>query len=87
MNGAPDGWFPPGPPLSFCGYEPKTDLGAPGVEDIDNPGMWNLYLFEARYGVVKENGKKGVDGNKEKAMHEYLGHFTPAFFVMKPETG
>ena len=65
-------------PSSFRGYKPKTDLGAPGVEVIDNPGMWNLYLFEPRYGVVKEKGKKGMDGKKQKAICEYQGHFTPA---------
>ncbi len=67
MNGAPNGWFPPGPSSSLRGYEPKTDLCAPGIEHIDNPDMWNLYSFEARYGVVKEKGKKGMDGKEAKS--------------------
>jgi hypothetical protein len=46
--------------------------------------MWNLYSFEPRHGVVKEKAKKGVDGKKQKAMHEYLGHFTPALEKVVP---
>ncbi len=31
-----------------------------------------------------EKGKKGVYGKKQKATHEYLGHFTPALAKVVP---
>ncbi len=55
VNGAPKDWFPPGPPSSFCGYEPKTDLGAPGVELLGHftPGLAKVVpCDEARNWVI-----------------------------------
>jgi hypothetical protein len=66
-----------GPPTAWKGYEPKIDLGAPVVAAVDNPGSWNLFLFDAKYGT--EKGK----------LRKYLGHFTPALAKGVPpdETG
>ena len=47
MLGAPDGWFPPGPPPTWAGYQPKGN--APPPENIDNPGSWSLYSFGPKY--------------------------------------
>jgi hypothetical protein len=77
ISGAPEGWVPPGPPTAWKGYEPKIDLGAPVVVAVDNPGSWNLFSFDAKYGT--EKGK----------LRKYLGHFTPALAKVVPpdETG
>jgi hypothetical protein len=66
LLGAPEGWVPPGPPPHWTGYQPKGN--APQADDIDNPGAWNLYSFEAKY------KKGGV----------YCGHFTPAGAMVVP---
>ena len=66
LLGAPDGWVPPGPPPNWTGYHPKGN--APQAGDIDNPGGWSLYSFEAKY------KKGGV----------YCGHFTPARAMVVP---
>jgi hypothetical protein len=47
MLGALDGWFPPGPPPTWAGYQPKGN--APPLESIDNPGSWSLYSFGPKY--------------------------------------
>lgn len=77
ISGAPEGWFPPGPPSSWKGYEPKIDLGAPDFAAVDNPGSWNLFSYDAKYGRLEK-------GNKERGMRKYLGHFTPALAKVVP---
>ncbi len=47
LLGAPDGWVPPGPPLTWPGYQPKGNAPQPG--NIDNPGLWSLYSFAPKY--------------------------------------
>ncbi len=71
ISGAPESWVPPGPPTAWKGYEPKIDLDAPVVAAVDNPGSWNLFSFEAKYGT-------------EKGKRKYLGHFTPALAKVVP---
>ena len=82
ISGAPEGWVPPGPPKAWKGYKPKIELGAPAFADVDNPGSWNLFSFDAKYGTEKGN-------SKEKGKRKYLGHFTPALAKVVPpdETG
>ena len=46
------------PPLSWFGYEPKTDIGAPAVESMDNPGSWNLFLFFMQNMEQKRKARK-----------------------------
>jgi len=48
LNGAPDGWAPPGPPPTWAGYEPKGNAPQ-SAEGVDNPGSWSLYSFAAKY--------------------------------------
>ena len=79
INGAPDGWHPPGPPKDWAGYDPKVELGAPQLDAVENPGSWNLFSFEAKYGVKEKELKKkttamaegeGGGGNEVKAAAE-----------------
>jgi len=58
IDGAPKGWTPPAPPDDFRYIAPKK---TPTIENIDNPGRWNLWSFAPRF-------------NKKK---EYTGHYTP----------
>jgi hypothetical protein len=37
IPGAPDGWIPPGAPITFLGYRPKLDAPA-FFANVDNPG-------------------------------------------------
>jgi hypothetical protein len=37
IPGAPDGWIPPGAPITFLGYHPKLDAPA-FFANVDNPG-------------------------------------------------
>jgi hypothetical protein len=49
IPGLPDGWMPPKEPDNWGGYVSKIGSGAPLVDEIDNPGGWNLYLFTPKY--------------------------------------
>jgi hypothetical protein len=60
LLGAPDGWVPSGLLPTWAGYQPKGNASQP--DNIDNPGMWSLYLFAPKY----------------KTGNVYSGHFTPA---------
>ena len=60
IEGAPQGWAPPfGAPPGWS-YVPKYD--GPSIEEIDNPGKWNLWSFTESF------DKK----------HRYIAHTTPA---------
>ena len=45
LNGAPDGWAPPGPPPTWGGYQPKGNAPQ-SAEGVDNPGSWSLYSLQ-----------------------------------------
>ena len=47
LPGSPPGWFPPMPPIGFQ-YQPKWNAPA-SWEEVDNPGGWSPYTFQARY--------------------------------------
>lgn len=47
LPGAPAGWLPPTPPLTFTGYVQKYD--GPRKEDIDNPAGWSDYTYTASF--------------------------------------
>ena len=49
IPGSPDGWWPPKEPDNQGGYVPKTGSGAPLLDEINNPGSWNLYSFTPKY--------------------------------------
>jgi hypothetical protein len=66
LLGVPDGWVPLGPPPNWTGYQPKGNASQAG--DIDNPGGWSLYSFEA----------------KKKKGEVYCSHFTPAGAMVVP---
>ncbi len=66
IPGAPDGWIPPGPPITFLGYVPKLDAPA-HFSDVDNPGRWSQFVFQPKYGQMNNRGPK-----------VYVGHQTPA---------
>jgi hypothetical protein len=53
IPGSLDGWMPPKELDSWGGYVPMIGSGAPLLDEIDNPGGWNLYSFTPKY----ENGK------------------------------
>ena len=62
IPGAPDRWIPPGPPVRFLGYVPK--LNAPAhLLDVDSPGRWSDYVFQANYGQVNVRGPKTYVGH------------------------
>jgi hypothetical protein len=66
IPGAPDGWIPPGPPITLLGYVPKLDAPA-HFSDVDNPGRWSQFVFQPKYGQMNNRGPK-----------VYVGHRTPA---------
>ena len=70
IPGAPDGWIPPGAPITFLGYHPKLDAPA-FFANIDNPGRWKKFVFQPKY--ASEKGRNG-----EKKQMRYVGHMTPA---------
>ncbi len=70
IPGAPDGWIPPGAPITFLGCRPKLDAPAFFAE-IDNPCRWNEFVFQPKY--ASEKGRNG-----EKKQMRYVGHTTPA---------
>lgn len=47
LVGAPAGWFPPVPPITFTGYVQKHN--APAEDDIDNPGEWSMFTFTPKF--------------------------------------
>ncbi len=47
LPGSQPGWFPPMPPIGFQ-YQPKWNALA-SWEEVDNPGGWSPYTFQARY--------------------------------------
>ena len=55
IDGAPEGWSPPSAPDDFKGYEPKHDA-PPSFADVDNPGGWSQYTFQATYKNQKYEG-------------------------------
>ena len=67
ISGAPDGWVPPGAPITFLGYKPMLDVPA-FFADVDNPGHWSEFVFhQPKYGVVEKGRSK-----------KYVDHVTPA---------
>jgi hypothetical protein len=62
IPGLPDGWWSPKEPDNWGAYVPKTGSGAPLLDEINNPGGWNLYSFTPKY-------EKGI---------YYISHQTPA---------
>ena len=50
---SPSGWMPQKEPDNWGGYVPKIGSGAPLLDEIDNPGGWNLYSLTPNY----KNGK------------------------------
>ncbi len=67
---APDGWIPPGAPITFSGYHSKLDAPA-FFAKVDNPGQWNKFVFQPKY--ASEKGR-----NREKKQMRYVGHTMPA---------
>ena len=53
IPGLPDSWMPPKELDNWGGYVPKIGSGAPLVDEINNPGGWNLYSLTPKY----EKGK------------------------------
>ena len=47
------GWLDAIKEPDWGGYVPKINTGAPLLNEIDNPGGWNLYSFTPKY----EKGK------------------------------
>lgn len=70
IEGAPDGWQPPGAPIDWAGYVPKglDDNEPVTFEEVDNPGHWSDFTFRPK---CKDN--------------KYLGHFTPSGAKVVPE--
>ena len=58
IPGAPEGWIKPGPPDDWQGYSPKTydDHEPSFFEDVDNPGCWSDYTFQAKYNNGQYDG-------------------------------
>ena len=50
IEGAPDGWQPPGAPIDWAGYVPKgVDDNEPVTfEEVDNPGHWSDFTFRPK---------------------------------------
>jgi hypothetical protein len=56
LEGAPQGWFPPGPPEGWQPKEPLVQKGEPAsLSTIDSPGGWSPFTFRARF-----EGKMGT---------------------------
>jgi hypothetical protein len=68
IPGAPEGWIPPGPPIGFMGYLPKSNAPA-FLSGVDNSGIWSPFCFQLKYGAKRR---------RKNRMEEYIGHFTPA---------
>lgn len=62
VPGTPDGWTRPLNPDDF-NYTPKYDTPV-SWEEVDNPGKWSQFSYQAKYDTDKNNRK-------------YAGHFTP----------
>jgi hypothetical protein len=73
--GCPPGWKPPTAPPEWVAPPPKTDLGEPEFEDVDNPGKWSDFTFRARFNKRK----------KEYAYHAMPTGATPV--PIDPATG
>ena len=58
IPGAPDNWNPPSAPEDWTPPKPATGFDHPKFEDIDNPGGWSNYTFQAKY---KRKGNKVTD--------------------------
>ena len=53
---APEDWVPPGPPDNW-NPEPKTNFGEPPFSEVDNPGKWDNYIFQATFKKTDKNNK------------------------------
>ena len=51
MYGAPLGWQPPGKPQDWRRPTPKS--GEPEFDNVDNPGQWSDFTFQAKYKADK----------------------------------
>ena len=70
LIGVPDGWEKPGPPPDWTPPLPKVGTDCPDWDDVDNPGDWDPYSYQARY-----SSKTG----------KYKGHRTPTGATVVPE--
>ncbi len=48
IPGAPQGWVPPGAPIGYQGYFPKSNSPL-FFSEVDNPGGWSDFCFQAKY--------------------------------------
>ena len=62
LDGAPDGWAPPGPPEDFQIPQRKVGSGEPSWENVDNPGNWHPYVFRAKHLKTKYIGHEMPGG-------------------------
>ena len=67
--GVPPGWQKPGPPPGWVPSPPKQGSGCPDWEDVDNPGDWSEYSYQARH----------------NRSNQYKGHFSPTGATVVPE--
>jgi hypothetical protein len=56
IEGAPDGWVPPGPPEMWQ-YRQQVHRGEPHFDSVDNPAKWDKYTFRAKF-----DGTRNTDG-------------------------
>ena len=68
--GAPPNLFPPQVPSTWTSPKPKVDWGEPAFDQVDNPGGWTDYTYQAVY-------------NKEKK--KYLYHAMPSGATVVPK--
>ena len=61
LPGAPEDWQPPQPPEDWV-HVPDISHGEPPFADVDNPGGWSPYTFQAKFTV---HGKKGTYSHHE----------------------
>ena len=53
IEGAPDGWTPPGPPEKWS-HKQDEKGGEPRFEEVDNPGSWSCFTFRGYKGKSKK---------------------------------
>ena len=50
LEGAPEGWFPPGAPEDWTPNAPRIARGEPAsFADVDNPGGWSSFTFQPKF--------------------------------------
>jgi len=75
IPGAPQGWIPPGAPITYQGYVPKSNAPL-FFSEVDNPGGWSDFCFQAKYAPKGKEYIWGISLRREQRLSSRMNSGT-----------